>query len=758
MERLTYLKDFNSYNTYLQNKLNEGLMDSGMTAVNRAFRNLGEIPLSNGDVIRPDDIIKVVSDAIQWIYVEFRTYFSFAEDANIIYLVNCPDCRTMAVDEHMNMYMDVLFIYNTLKMDKELVAAVIMHEILHVVYNHIERGKNWLSANGKPNNKANFKDTNLAADIEVNTTLVNKSVITSDRLTSEIHGLYLTKKDGGRTNMPMEDILNNEDLMNKLRSMVTAPKDTRKHIKTSNEWDDGYKEGWDKIAELLDKYGAEELMEKLKKAGIVDNDGNFISNTSSEDVLGLELITVKSFEDFLFENKEEEENKFKTYDDGFSTGVAKAISMIKDALQPAGENPPGGDGGNNGGDNNDEVVPQSNLQADDLKKLNLPKKEDDGKQQGNSSFGDNLPTNTNQENKGGGPAPQADEPDDMQSVGDMDKQGSGESDGDQNGQSGSQNGENQEGQGGSQGGQNGENQEGQSGQDGDQNGQSGSQGEQNGQDGQSGQNGESGEQQGQSGSQGDQQNGSQGGSQGGGGKGSDDGDVNKLADDLKNKHSKNKGGGQPDYANPPKKDANGEDNGIGGTGSFMDDPDGEFARKALKNSGYSDEDIDKIVKNTIQKNKTINSKEGIIEKRKQLYSKLSGSDVVKKYLDEIEVSESKYKNIWKKIMRKFLGVRCRKAGRDEMSRHVDWKNKRSISRGQLGVRHKYEKQEPQNINVYVDVSGSVNMDLLEVIAKSLVIFCNEYKYSGINIIPWSDHSCGIHKVESMENGSNASKI
>ena len=290
MNKLTYLKSFNDFTPYM---LNESLGDAGQKAINRVFLNMGDIKLSNGDVIKPKDIVKVVDEAVSWIAEEFRTYYSFAKDCNIIYMINNPDCQTMCVDQYMNIFMDVLFIYNNLKMNPLYVATIIMHEIFHVIYNHIERGKNWLSANGRP--ITDFRDTNLAGDVEVNSTLINKGIIDQSTLVNELHGLYLPKKNGERTNLPMEMILENEKLMEKLRTMVDGPKDTRGHIKTSDEWDDGYKTGWDKIAELIDKYGAEETMKKLQEAGICNDNGDFNEDVDEDKIMGLNFLTIKSF-------------------------------------------------------------------------------------------------------------------------------------------------------------------------------------------------------------------------------------------------------------------------------------------------------------------------------------------------------------------------------------------------------------------------------------------------------------------------------
>lgn len=764
MKKLNYLTPFDEFK--YEDMVFESLGDAGQRAINRAFMNMPDIPLTNGEFLKPKDIVKVVSEAIDWIGTEFRTYYSFARDCNIIYLVNNRDCQTMAVDQYMNMYMDALFVYRDLKMNPQLIAAVIMHEIFHVVYNHIERGKNWLSANGK--NMNDFKDTNLAADIEVNTTLINKGIIDRETLVNEIHGLFLAKHNGEKTNIPMEMILENEKLMNKLREMAFGPQDRnegggQQTTKTTEDWDDGYKKGWDKIAELLDKYGPEETIKKLQDEGVIDEKGQF-QPVDEEVIMGMNFITIKSFEEFLNEEKTNvvglgpgesatigigsngvsggKNREYKTFDEGFTSGVQKAVSMIWDAVHPQPSTPSGGDGGSQ---QNNQPIPQSNIKPEDLKKLNLPPKKQDGQGEGQQQ-NDGLPTNTNEDKP---------ETQNKEQVGDMkNDQQDGDSQGDGEGQG---QGQGQEGQGQQKGGQKGEGQ-GQNGeQSGDQQGQEGEgQGEgqgQNKKDSQSGQQGQEGRGQGE-GKPGDdsKQKGSGKGSSGGE---SGSGDPNKLKDKL---GAKENNGGKSSidtsagYVDKPK-GKGGKDNGIGKTGSFMDDADSSFAKRVLEESGYSDEDIKNIINDTIEKNKRLNTPEGIKEKRKKLYSKLSPSDPVKKLLDDIEVSEAKFKNIWKKIMKQFLGQNCRRAGKDKRSKSFDWKNKRALSLGRLAPNFHKEQQEPQNINIYVDVSGSVNEELLTVIAKSLSIFCNTYEYTGINIIPWASKSNGVHEVQSVKKTS-----
>ena len=45
------------------------------------------------------------------------------------------------------------------------------------------------------------------------------------------------------------------------------------------------------------------------------------------------------------------------------------------------------------------------------------------------------------------------------------------------------------------------------------------------------------------------------------------------------------------------------------------------------------------------------------------------------------------------------------------------------------------------------MSGSVDMELLEIICQSLVVYMETYQYSGINICPWASTNNGVFSVD-----------
>ena len=134
---------------------------------------------------------------------------------------------------------------------------------------------------------------------------------------------------------------------------------------------------------------------------------------------------------------------------------------------------------------------------------------------------------------------------------------------------------------------------------------------------------------------------------------------------------------------------------------------------------------------------------------------LPKGDYLRRTLDAIEIESNKYKNLWRDILENFLSKKTRRAGKDLPNGQNDWVNKKSISRGEYGIHRRSLAQDPQEVNVYVDVSGSMDIELLEIISKSLVVFTQQWKYSGINICPWASRSNGIHKVEDFYKKSEA---
>lgn len=641
MRELINIKHYDEYISIL----NEDLVHGEQSVLNRSFMNCGRIEFEDGSSVTPKEIVNAVNSALIWLNSEYTRTFIFAKNTlNIIYLAHSNKIKTMSIDKNMNLYMNAGFIYHTLKMDKELIAAVIMHEVFHALFNHIDRGSNWLMAKGKSKTPQNWHDTNLAADVEVNRTLVRIGLIDENRLVNEIEGIYLKKKDEGRDIVPMEVILDDENYMNKLRSMCPQTPnpersmDKNTTIETTEEWDKGYKDAWNKIAELINKYGHEGAWQKLMDAGIVNAVGEIYKNKNIEDIKMIEFLTVKSYDNYINENLEDTpSDKGKTYDDGYMTALGQLISKLYNSINPQEtlENP-----------GNFEGSPKykSNLNDDELDEIEFPepKNGNEKKEDGDES----LPQNIKQKSKN--------------------QHDSDSSDKHKSGKGNSKNNNEQT-----------------------------------------------------------------------------EDTSDKLIDDIGKRTN--------DGKNKVSTSQEIEYGGVGGTGSFQEEG---LSDEDLKDSGYSDEDIAEINK-IRESNETNNSKANIQKQIDIMKKNLSENDIIKRTLNAIEIESNKYKNLWKDILEDFMSKKTRRAGRDLPNGRNDWINKKNIARGEYGIHRRNLAQDPQDVNVYVDVSGSMDLELLEIISKSLVIFTQQWEYSGLNICPWASRNNGVHKIDEFYNKSES---
>jgi predicted metal-dependent peptidase len=194
--------------------------------------------------------------------------------------------------------------------------------------------------------------------------------------------------------------------------------------------------------------------------------------------------------------------------------------------------------------------------------------------------------------------------------------------------------------------------------------------------------------------------------------------------------------------------------GIGKTGTFIDSEKSDKLSDSLRKT-YG-ENLDEVLKE-LKKNSIINTREKVEKARKDLYNSLGSNDVIKQIWDEAKKSESKFKAMWKKVLKRFLSRATRNAGRDVKNMNdTRWFERRHMTIKTMASYHPTIGNDVQDINVYIDVSGSVRDAelLLQLIAQSLVTFLKAYNYSGINIIPWASESTGIHKVESIKSGSS----
>jgi len=203
--------------------LNESLLSDDQRMVNKAFLNMADpetgLCMWDGELIKPKDVVDVINETLNYMQDEWPYWYSYFMDFSIIWSSKSGlQVDTMAVDDNMNLYINPLFVQKYLKNKVEYTQFVLMHEMMHVVFNHVRRSKNYL--NNSPIART-WRDTNLAGDLEINTFLVLLNVITRSEIENEIGGGVIL--DEVNRVITLEDILDSDDLMNKLKSKFDQP-------------------------------------------------------------------------------------------------------------------------------------------------------------------------------------------------------------------------------------------------------------------------------------------------------------------------------------------------------------------------------------------------------------------------------------------------------------------------------------------------------------------------------------------------------
>lgn len=410
---------------------------------------------------------------------------------------------------------------------------------------------------------------------------------------------------------------------------------------------------------MISKYGYQTVWTKLQEQGIINAVGEYDPTNDIKDIMSIEFLTIKSFDEFINENNEqsnEESGRGQTYDEGFAEATNKIISQLSRVIMGNDDDEEEGEG-LQGGPNSPKL--KSDLDENDLKPIDLPIKDKKKKKGGD---GDDVPQ----------PFRGKSSDDDNEDNKDNEDQKQG-----------------------------------------------------------------------------------QGGGSSQKSKASDK-DIKDFADKLmngsgSNLDSKEKNGS----GNSDEKKSNSAEKGsntIGGTGSFMDEEESQKnISSVLKESGYDEESM-KQIEDMVKQNAEYNSDKEVQFARELLKSSEHGGALAK-FLKEIDtdLNKSLMNEMWKNVMKKFLDNHSRRAGLAAKSPFKKFvlRNPAKNIQGFYNQKNKKEAQEPQDLNVYVDVSGSMNMDLLRVISQTLVEYAKQFKFSNINICPWASTSNGVFTVESL---------
>lgn len=173
-----------------------------------AFLALGEIDVYDNNLkaiitVKTEDFVKVVTDAMFKISNEYKFFYMYLKYSKVFYVPTYPSAmgiNTMAVDDKKNLWMNVHFIYNACKMNKDRVFGILFHELMHNFFKHQDREEKIYPK--KFRTKQHHMKCNICQDFEVNASMVDDGVVSKD-FWKKMNGLYNPDYAGLR----WEDIL-----------------------------------------------------------------------------------------------------------------------------------------------------------------------------------------------------------------------------------------------------------------------------------------------------------------------------------------------------------------------------------------------------------------------------------------------------------------------------------------------------------------------------------------------------------------------
>lgn len=186
--------------------------------------------------------------------------------------------------------------------------------------------------------------------------------------------------------------------------------------------------------------------------------------------------------------------------------------------------------------------------------------------------------------------------------------------------------------------------------------------------------------------------------------------------------------------------------------------------ESLKRSGFSDEDVKDLMGEL--SGRPIMDEDSIKKLRDDIVRNKPKSELGKLFT-KIKMSEATINDLWQEIIQKFLEANTMFANRKHKiadRNKIRWGNKRTLAHEIVQPYHPKNDAAPQNINVFVDTSTSVNRDTVELFADTIVSCCDKLEYSGITLIPFAttiDTNAAVYlKVEDVkkDRGAAISKV
>ena len=176
------------------------------------------------------------------------------------------------------------------------------------------------------------------------------------------------------------------------------------------------------------------------------------------------------------------------------------------------------------------------------------------------------------------------------------------------------------------------------------------------------------------------------------------------------------------------------------TGKLLSTDEMNEIRNKIKSDKNLSDELKDAISDTLSTNSVANNEEAVETKNREFSRKIANKNkICADFLDGILEASAKYANLWKKILKGFIASNATFAGKMTTSDEIKWGSRKGIARGEIKPFEVKKPKQPQFINLCIDTSGSINIELLEEFAQTIASLAKSKLYSGINIIPWDDN-------------------
>lgn len=170
--------------------------------------DLGEIDIitdiktGKTDRVKTADIIKIVNDAMFYMQKKYPYLHVFIDACKVMYMPIWPSeiCKTMCVDEHNNLWINMRYVYVDCAMNRDRVFGILFHEMFHIFLEHLLRFSKMFPNEVKSSMSAGVWKTaqekaNFAMDYEINASMVADGIVSED-FWNIMNGLYKKEYTG----------------------------------------------------------------------------------------------------------------------------------------------------------------------------------------------------------------------------------------------------------------------------------------------------------------------------------------------------------------------------------------------------------------------------------------------------------------------------------------------------------------------------------------------------------------------------------